>query len=163
PRIHVRARADPRGRLRRTAPRAAASAPLAGARRPRDGDEARCSWVRGAALAPCRPRRAVGSRGRPLAPGGRENLRLWRARPGRAGPFFEAAIAAVDRLGAHGDRTLKLDSCIELCAVRVETGQFDASRALAATAEVLAVSLGDRPRLAKIRVGQAQLLWAVPD
>ncbi|HSE92463.1 MAG TPA: adenylate/guanylate cyclase domain-containing protein [Methylomirabilota bacterium] len=79
-----------------------------------------------------------------------------------AAPFFEAAIDAVDRQGGPGDRTLKLDACLELWAVRMETAQFHAVGALADTAEALATSLGDGPRLAKVRGGRAQMLWAFP-
>jgi class 3 adenylate cyclase/tetratricopeptide (TPR) repeat protein len=79
-----------------------------------------------------------------------------------AAPFFEAAIDAVDRQGAAGNRTLKLDACIELWAVSMETGRLDRVPELAATAESLAISLEDWPRLAKIRVTQAQGLWGFP-
>ena len=78
-----------------------------------------------------------------------------------AAPFYEAAIDAVDRQGERGDRTLKLDACLELWSVKMETGQLTGVRQLADTAEALATSLGDRPRLAKVRVAQAQAFWAL--
>jgi class 3 adenylate cyclase/tetratricopeptide (TPR) repeat protein len=77
-------------------------------------------------------------------------------------PLYEAAIDAMDRQGDRADRTLKLDACLDLWAVKMESGQFRGLRALGATAEALATSLGDRPRLAKVRVAQAQMLWAFP-
>ncbi len=79
-----------------------------------------------------------------------------------AAPFYEAAIDAIDQQSDGGDRTLKLDACLELWAVGMEIGRFRGLRTLADTAEALATSLGDRPRLAKVRLGQAQTLWAFP-
>jgi tetratricopeptide (TPR) repeat protein len=79
-----------------------------------------------------------------------------------AAPFYEAVIDAVDRLGDRGDRTLKLDACLELWAVRINTGQMGGIEALAETVEALATALDDRPRLAKVRVAQAQASWLFP-
>ncbi len=79
-----------------------------------------------------------------------------------AAPFYEAVIDAIDRQGDRGDRKLKLDACLELWAVGIEIGQVRGIEALAETAEALAISLGDRPRLAKVRVAQAQASWLFP-
>jgi len=75
--------------------------------------------------------------------------------------FYEAAVDAVDRQGKEGDLALKLDAYLELWVTRIDTGQFKDLRELADKAEALALSLNDGPRLAQVRVRQAQAHWWV--
>ncbi len=75
--------------------------------------------------------------------------------------FYEAAVDAVDRQGKEGDLALKLDAYLELWVTRIDTGQFKDLRELAEKAEALAISLNDGPRLAQVRVRQAQAHWWV--
>jgi class 3 adenylate cyclase len=90
---------------------------------------------------------------------------LAQARPKAAAASYEATVDALDRLGAAGDRTLKLDAYLELWVTRISTGQLDSLRELGERAEALARSLNDGPRLAKVQVRQAQAMaitWLVP-
>ena len=77
----------------------------------------------------------------------------------------QAAIEALDRLGAAADLTLKLDACLEQWAALSVTGPYDRLRDLGEKAEALARTLDDGPRLAQVQLRQAQaiaLIGAIP-
>src|SRR5207245_11770715 len=87
------------------------------------------------------------------------------ARYGTAVTFYEASVDALQRLGEAADRNLELDAYLELWSTRISTGQVDGLGALGDKVEVLARSLDDGPRLARVQVRQAQasaLAGAVP-
>src|SRR5262249_7269447 len=73
--------------------------------------------------------------------------------------WYEQAIAALDRQGEGADQVLKLDACLELWVALVESGQVTGFEELAQCAERLATELGDRPRLAQVRLREAQPLF----
>jgi class 3 adenylate cyclase/tetratricopeptide (TPR) repeat protein len=70
--------------------------------------------------------------------------------------FYQAAVEALDQLGDAADLTLKLDACLELWSTRSVTGRYDGVRELSEKAEALARALDDGPRLAQVRLRQAQ-------
>ena len=87
------------------------------------------------------------------------------ARYGTAVTFYEASVDALQRLGNAADRNLELDAYLELWSTRISTGQVDGLGALGDKVEVLARSLDDGPRLARVQVRQAQaiaLAGAIP-
>jgi class 3 adenylate cyclase/tetratricopeptide (TPR) repeat protein len=80
--------------------------------------------------------------------------------------LYEAAIRAIDRQGNEGDLSSKLDAALELWAARVEAGRAEGFEELGEQAEALARALNDRPRLAQVRLRQAQgacFVWVGPD
>jgi class 3 adenylate cyclase/tetratricopeptide (TPR) repeat protein len=79
------------------------------------------------------------------------------ARYGAAASFYSAAIDALERQGQGADQSLKLDAYLELWVTRIETGEGKDLPALAAQAEALAEALGDRGRLAQVRLRQGQV------
>jgi class 3 adenylate cyclase/tetratricopeptide (TPR) repeat protein len=83
------------------------------------------------------------------------------ARYAAAGAFFDGAIRALDRQGEGADLALKLDACLELWVARVETAQTEGFAELAEQADSLCRTLGDRQRLAQLRVRQAQGSWNI--
>ncbi len=87
---------------------------------------------------------------------GEKALAQARYRAGAA--FYEAAVEALDRLGAAADGTLKLDAYLELWSTRISTGQLTDLPGLAEKAEALARALDDGPRLARVQVRQAQAI-----
>jgi class 3 adenylate cyclase/tetratricopeptide (TPR) repeat protein len=70
--------------------------------------------------------------------------------------FYQAAVEALDQLGDAADLTLKLDACLELWSARSVTAQYGGVRELSEKAEALARALDDGPRLAQVRLRQAQ-------
>ena len=70
--------------------------------------------------------------------------------------FYQAAVDALDQLGDATDLTLKLDACLELWSARSVTAQYGGVRELSEKAEALAGALDDGPRLAQVRLRQAQ-------
>src|SRR5206468_2060990 len=87
------------------------------------------------------------------------------ARYGTAVTFYEASVDALQRLGDAADHNLELDAYLELWSTRISTGQVDGLGALGDKVEVLARSLDDGPRLARVQVRQAQaiaLAGAIP-
>jgi class 3 adenylate cyclase len=73
-----------------------------------------------------------------------------------AAPFFEAAVAALEQAGEASDPVLELDACLELWVARFELSRDPGLSPLAEKMEALALRLGDRGRLAKVRLRQAQ-------
>jgi tetratricopeptide (TPR) repeat protein len=87
------------------------------------------------------------------------------ARYGTAVTFYEASVDALQRLGDTADRNLELDAYLELWSTRISTGQIDGLGALGDKVEILARSLDDGSRLARVQVRQAQaiaLAGAIP-
>jgi class 3 adenylate cyclase/tetratricopeptide (TPR) repeat protein len=72
--------------------------------------------------------------------------------------FYQAAVEALDQLGEVGDLALKLDACLELWSARAVSARYDGIRALSEKAEALARALDDGPRLAQVRLRQAQAI-----
>jgi predicted ATPase/class 3 adenylate cyclase len=80
------------------------------------------------------------------------------ARHGPAVDFYEAAMAALQRLGEAADPRLELDVCLELWSTRISTNRVDGLGELGARVEALARRLEAGPRLAQVRVRQAQAI-----
>jgi len=99
---------------------------------------------------------AWGDAARYLFQAGEQALAEGRTRAGAS--FYTAAIGAAERLEDRAGRTLTLDACLELWVTRISLGETEGLRELGERAEELAQSLGDRPRLAKVRVRQAQAM-----
>jgi class 3 adenylate cyclase/tetratricopeptide (TPR) repeat protein len=78
------------------------------------------------------------------------------ARYGPAVDFYEAAMAALRRLGEVADPRLELDVCLELWSTRISTNRVDGLGELGARVEALARRLEAGPRLAQVQVRQAQ-------
>ena len=88
------------------------------------------------------------------------------ARYEAAATLYETVIRAIDRESEGGDASLKLDAYLELFAARVETGAAEGFEELGEKAEALARALGDRERLAQVRVRLAQgscFIWVGAD
>ena len=161
-RVHVQARADPRGRLRQPAPGAAARA----ARADRGGDRAALPRpprrARRAARPPRVPGRAVGEGGRPTS--ARPAPRRWRARPtgrrwptsSRRWPRSGTCPRAASALEQAIDLRLELRGA--LCRSASSTRTRASARGRAARR-----ALGDRRRLGGSAPIIARTLWMPGD
>jgi tetratricopeptide (TPR) repeat protein len=67
-------------------------------------------------------------------------------------------VDALDTIGDAADLKLKLDAWLELWSARVTISQFDSLRELGENAAALARHLDDGPRLAQVKVRQAQAI-----
>src|SRR5439155_6508977 len=88
------------------------------------------------------------------------------ARYAAGAALYEMVIRAIDHQGEGADLSLKLDACLELWVARVESGLAEGFEELGERAEALARAQDDRPRLAQVRVRQAQgswVIWLRPD